>query len=80
MFAALAALVDPRAVELYDRLRAAYNPFRPPGSLPVPPLEEWQGVCSFCEDFHCRCVRFAGLKKERRLKRCIWWKGDVVEV
>eukprot|EP00752_Nemacystus_decipiens_P011601 g10302.t1 len=57
--AALAALDDARAGELYGRLRAAYNPHRPPGWPPVPPLEEWQGVHTFCEDFYCRT--FEGL-------------------
>lgn len=53
MLAALAALDGTKAGELYGRLRAAYNPHRPPDSLPVPPLEEWQGISAFCEDFHC---------------------------
>lgn len=52
--AALAALDASGARELYDTLRAAYNPFRPPGSPPVPPLEEWQGVSAICEDTYCR--------------------------
>eukprot|EP00903_Cladosiphon_okamuranus_P015538 g14344.t1 len=54
--AALTALVGRRAEELYARLRAAYNSMRPPDSLPIPPLEEWQGVSSFCGDFHCRSI------------------------
>lgn len=62
VLAALAALDDSRAEGLYDRLRTAYNPFRPPRSLPVPPLEEWQGVSLFCEDLHCRCVGVSRLQ------------------
>ncbi|CAN0121203.1 unnamed protein product, partial [Ectocarpus fasciculatus] len=51
---ALAALDDSRARELYTRLREAYNPCRPPSSLPAPPLEEWRGISAFCDDFQCR--------------------------
>eukprot|EP00752_Nemacystus_decipiens_P010138 g9034.t1 len=54
--AALAALVGLRSEELYARLRAVSNPARRPGSPPLPPLEEWQGVSSFCEDMHCRSL------------------------
>lgn len=57
MLAALAALDDSGARAVYDRLRAAYNPFRPIGSLPVPPLEEWQGMSRICDDLYCRYVR-----------------------
>ncbi|CAM9912130.1 unnamed protein product [Ectocarpus sp. 4 AP-2014] len=56
MLAALAALDDSGAPEMYDRLRAAYNPCRPLGSSPVPPLEEWQGMSSICEDVYCRAI------------------------
>ncbi|CAM9877819.1 unnamed protein product, partial [Ectocarpus fasciculatus] len=51
---ALAALDDSRARGLYTRLREAYNPCRPPSSLPAPPLEEWRGISAFCDDFQCR--------------------------
>ncbi|CAB1102698.1 unnamed protein product [Ectocarpus sp. CCAP 1310/34] len=54
--AALAAIDDSRARELYNRLREAYNPSLPTASLPVPPKEEWQGLVTFCHDFQCRCV------------------------
>ncbi|CAM9395731.1 unnamed protein product [Ectocarpus sp. 12 AP-2014] len=54
--AALAAMDDCRARGLYNRLREAYNPFRPPASLPAPPLEEWQGLSAFCDHFQCRLV------------------------
>lgn len=56
MLAALAALYGTRAGELYGRLRANYNAHRPPGSPPAPPLEEWRGLSTFCEDLHCRWV------------------------
>lgn len=56
IFAALATIDDTRAIGLYAKLRAAYNISRPPDSLPVPPLEEWQGVTAFCTDLHCRQV------------------------
>ena len=54
LLGALAALDGPTAVDLYGRLRAVYNHSRPAGVLPVPPLEEWRGISSFCQEFHCR--------------------------
>lgn len=54
MLAALTALDDAGARGVYDRLRAAYNPSRPLGSSPVPPLEEWQGMSLICDDIQCR--------------------------
>lgn len=74
LLAALVALGDTRADDLYNRLRAAYNPFRPHGSLPVPPLEEWQGVASICEDFHCRYVGVCSHKNNFRCNVCTWPK------
>lgn len=56
MLAALAALDDSGAREVYDSLRAAYNLSRPLGSPPVPPLEEWQRMSLICEDLQCRYV------------------------
>lgn len=56
MLAGLAALDIPGAREEYEKLRAAYNSSRPHGSPPAPPLEEWQGIFSFCDDIHCRLV------------------------
>eukprot|EP00903_Cladosiphon_okamuranus_P015990 g14768.t1 len=53
---ALAAIDDCRAQELYRRLRAAYNSHRLPGTAPVPPLEEWQGVSGCCDEFYCRTM------------------------
>ncbi|CAN0123290.1 unnamed protein product [Ectocarpus sp. 6 AP-2014] len=52
----LAAISDPRARAMYDGLRGTYNSFRPAGSLPVPPLEEWHGVGVFCDDCYCRAT------------------------
>ncbi|CAN0123755.1 unnamed protein product [Ectocarpus sp. 6 AP-2014] len=52
---ALAAIKSSRARELYNRLRDVYNPSRPASFLPAPPLEEWHGTSSFCDDFQCRC-------------------------
>ncbi|CAM9901202.1 unnamed protein product [Ectocarpus fasciculatus] len=52
----LAVISDSRAQSMYDRLRGCYNSFLPVGSLPVPPLEEWQGVGAFCDDFYCRAA------------------------
>eukprot|EP00903_Cladosiphon_okamuranus_P015992 g14770.t1 len=56
LLGALAAMDGPRAVELYSKLRAIYNRSRLPGSVPVPPLEEWSGISSFCQEFHCRTL------------------------
>ncbi|CAM9379178.1 unnamed protein product, partial [Ectocarpus fasciculatus] len=50
----LAAIGDSRARTMYDSLRQCYNSFRPTGSLPVPPLEDWHGVDAFCDDCYCR--------------------------
>ncbi|CAM9586204.1 unnamed protein product [Ectocarpus sp. 12 AP-2014] len=50
----LAAIDDPRARTMYEGLRASYNSFRPAGSSPVPPLEEWHGVDAFCDNLYCR--------------------------
>ncbi|CAM9517697.1 unnamed protein product, partial [Ectocarpus sp. 12 AP-2014] len=52
----LAAISNPRARAMYDSLRGTYNSFRPAGSLPVPPLEEWHGVDVFCDDCYCRAI------------------------
>ncbi|CBN75414.1 expressed unknown protein [Ectocarpus siliculosus] len=60
---ALAAIKSSRARELYNRLRDVYNPSRPASFLPAPPLEEWHGTSSFCDDFQCRC--FEGIIASR---------------
>lgn len=57
---ALAAMDGPRAGELYNTLRTAYNLARLPAAAPIPPLEEWQGVSHCCGSCYCRCVRAAG--------------------
>ncbi|CAN0046616.1 unnamed protein product [Ectocarpus fasciculatus] len=56
MLVSLAAVGDPRAQAMYDKLRGSYNSFRPSASRPVPPLEEWHGVDVFCDDLYCRAV------------------------
>ncbi|CAM9219819.1 unnamed protein product [Ectocarpus sp. 4 AP-2014] len=56
MLTALAAIGDSRARGMYDRLRRAYNSTCLSGSTPIPPLEEWQGVSSFCDTFYCRTM------------------------
>ncbi|CAM9167151.1 unnamed protein product [Ectocarpus fasciculatus] len=55
--AALAAIDDPKARGLYNRLRDVYNPSRPPASLPAPPFEEWRGISAVCDDFQCRLTQ-----------------------
>lgn len=56
LMANLAVIDDPRARVIYDKLSAAYNSAIRPGSRPIPPFEEWQGVSSFCDNFYCRWV------------------------
>ena len=79
LLGALAALDDPMAVKLYDRLRVVYNLTLPLGSLPVPSLEEWQGISSFCQAFHCRwVVEWLGLGTVLRFMlcgMCNWFLG-----
>lgn len=41
---------------LYTRMINVYNPMRPGGSLPIPPLEEWDGIAGSCSHVYCRCV------------------------
>lgn len=56
MITALAAIDDPRARELYNTMRVAYNSSGRPGAPPLPPLEEFQGITPCCDHFYCRCV------------------------
>ena len=64
------------AREMYGRLRVVYNSFRPLGSSSVPPLEEWRGITSICEDLSCRYegaslpVGYALLVLDRRWNEC----------
>ncbi|CAM9716186.1 unnamed protein product, partial [Ectocarpus sp. 12 AP-2014] len=51
--AALAAIDDSRARELYNLLREAFNPSRLTASPPAPPMEKWKGLSAFCDDFQC---------------------------
>ncbi|CAM9702943.1 unnamed protein product, partial [Ectocarpus fasciculatus] len=54
VLAALAAIDDPRARGLYNRLLEVYTPSRPPASLPPPPSEESQRASGFCDHVHSR--------------------------
>lgn len=56
MISLLATIDDPRARGLYNKVRAASNLTRPPGSPLFPLLEEWQGMSAFCDNFPCRLV------------------------
>ncbi|CAM9492008.1 unnamed protein product [Ectocarpus fasciculatus] len=62
MLVSLAAIGDPSAQAMYERLRGSYNSCRPSGSRPVPPLEEWQGVDAFCDDLYCRAIELVARK------------------
>lgn len=65
---------------MYDSLRGTYNSFRPAGSLPVPPLEEWHGVDVFCDDCYCRCVDFTAGADRRYMVNATAGKRDVVRL
>lgn len=51
LITALTAMEGCKARELYHTLRTAYNL---PGTVPLPPLDEWHGISDFCEYFYCR--------------------------
>lgn len=59
LVAAITALPVEASVtrNLYNRLRAAFNPMRLSDIHAIPPLEEVQGVSSFCNDSYCRQVK-----------------------
>ncbi|CAM9966772.1 unnamed protein product [Scytosiphon promiscuus] len=56
MISIVAKIDDPRARELYDKLRATCNLTRSPGSLLFPALEEWPGMSAFCDNLPCRWI------------------------
>eukprot|EP00752_Nemacystus_decipiens_P005054 g4589.t1 len=64
MITALAAMDGGKARELYHTLRTSYNSARLPGTVPLPPLEEWQGISRCCEYIYCRTMERALLSKE----------------
>eukprot|EP00752_Nemacystus_decipiens_P006690 g6016.t1 len=39
---------------MYEKLRTSYNSVRPPGSLLVPPFEEFEGISDICDHAYCR--------------------------
>lgn len=53
VLAALTTADGPDAQALYNNLRNIYNRMRCPEALPVPPIEEWQGVSHICDNFYC---------------------------
>ncbi|CAM9723979.1 unnamed protein product [Scytosiphon promiscuus] len=56
LLAILAEIDDSRAPRMYQRLREAVNSVRASHSMPVPPLDEWQGIAAICTDLECRAV------------------------
>ncbi|CAM9117200.1 unnamed protein product [Hapterophycus canaliculatus] len=52
----LAAIDDSRARRMYNRLRGTFNSCLASHTVPIPPLDEWQGMAAICNDLHCRCV------------------------
>ncbi|CAM9640330.1 unnamed protein product [Laminaria digitata] len=56
LLANLAGIDGPRARAVYDKMRVAYNSVLLPGTPAIPPFEEWQGVASCCDNYHCRWV------------------------
>ncbi|CAM9491799.1 unnamed protein product [Ectocarpus sp. 4 AP-2014] len=57
MLICLAAAGDSSARAIYERVRGAFNSYRPSGYLPVPPFEEWRGVDAFCNHLFCRSIQ-----------------------
>lgn len=51
-----AAMSGPVARELFDKLRRAYNLMTPHGSVPVPALDEWEGIFALCDKVSCGWV------------------------
>ncbi|CAM9859999.1 unnamed protein product [Ectocarpus fasciculatus] len=56
MLSVAASVGDSSDGGLYSRLRNACNLTRPPGSLVFPPLEEWPGISTFCDNAPCRSI------------------------
>lgn len=48
------ATKDIRFRPLYDKLRNAYNPMRPPDFRAIPSFEEWRGMTEICDHLYCR--------------------------
>lgn len=57
----LASMDEPKSRELYNKLRAVYNPLRHPSFPIVPPLEEWHDGSVSCDNFYCRYFRLYSL-------------------
>ncbi|CAM9743441.1 unnamed protein product [Ectocarpus sp. 6 AP-2014] len=66
MLICLVAAGDSSARAMYDRVRGAFNSYRPSGYLPVPPFEEWCGVDAFCDHRCCRAIE--GLVKSGNMR------------
>ncbi|CAM9481431.1 unnamed protein product, partial [Ectocarpus fasciculatus] len=82
----LAAIGDCRAQPMYNRLRECYNSFRPSGSRPVPPLDEWQAVDAFCEEVYCRAHDLGASKLKafsaspvESMEACVGMKGTAID-
>ncbi|CAN0168140.1 unnamed protein product [Scytosiphon promiscuus] len=52
----LAAIGDFGARDTYNRLRRVYNSCRLSKSVPIPPLDEWEGMEAVCGDLQCMAV------------------------
>ncbi|CAM9549099.1 unnamed protein product [Ectocarpus sp. 12 AP-2014] len=78
MLICLAAAGDWRAQAIYDRVRAAFNSYRPSGYLPVPPFEEWRGVEAFCNHLFCRAIE--GLVSSGNMRAFSAAPVDVIDV
>ncbi|CAN0185752.1 unnamed protein product [Scytosiphon promiscuus] len=66
ILAALAGIDDSRARGMYDRLRRTHNLYGPPHSLPIPPLDEWEGIGAICSNLNCRVME--DLMKSKHMK------------
>lgn len=69
LIANLAGIDGPRARAVYGKMRVAYNSVLLPGTLAIPPFEEWQGVASCCDNYNCRwvfiCTRISQLARRQ---------------
>eukprot|EP00903_Cladosiphon_okamuranus_P014230 g13219.t1 len=51
---------------LYTRMMNVYNPMRPGGNQPIPPLEEWQGITGICSHVYCRAIETRFRKQQQQ--------------
>lgn len=70
LLAMLADIDDSRARGIYDRLRTASNSCRASHSVPIPPLDEWQGMGAICAELNCMYVFKSSTTRRIKTKFC----------